>query len=546
MNKLNKLLCGIVITICANSHASELILRNVSLVDVVSLQIYSERTLVIVGNEIVKISDNTYQSQIEDSISIDMTGKYVIPGLIDAHVHHATDPDSWDNYAVTKQRLQHLLRGGVTSVRDMGGDARALANLKRLAEIDQIQSPDIFFSVIIGGEAFFADPRTVSSAKGRVPGETPWMRAVDLDSDFDSVILQAKGIGATGIKVYNGVPSEVLPPLYQSTKKHGLKIWSHATISPASPMDSVVAGVNVLSHVPDLAGEVIDNMRDWRIGEFEISDALFQSSLQQSSYTELLTAMHEKHVVLDATMTVFESRKNDNPLRRKVYEQAKFILSLAVESGVKVGAGTDAFADLEVDLLPPLHEELELLVDEGGMSPLQAIQSASIINAQAIGIEDTHGSVEAGKVANLVFLSEDPSVNISHSKSIVHVMKNGKFMYRGNMPNLPFVSAREVDGMLWMSGQLGNFPTTMTLAGDSIEAQMHQTLSNIGDVLREYDLGYNDVVKCTLMLADINEWSRANEVYKQYFTDQLPTRSAFGASGLALNAKVEVECIAER
>jgi len=259
----------------------------------------------------------------------------------------------------------------------------------------------------------------------------------------------------------------------------------------------------------------------------------------------LFSAMNQNDVILDATLAIFEGRKDDSPLTAKVYEQAKFLMRQAVVNNVKIGVGTDGFADLENDALPPLFNELAVLVKEGGLTPLQAIQSATIINAQAIGIEQTHGSVQTGKVANLVFLDEDPSMDIENVKSIAHVMKNGQFIYRGNMPILPFVSAREVDGMLWMSGQIGNLPTTMTLAGDTIEAQMEQTLSNIGDVLLEYNLDFNDVVKCTLMLDDISEWSKANEVYKRYFNDQLPTRSAFGASGLALNAKVEVECIAK-
>lgn len=84
-----------------------------------------------------------------------MTDKYLIPGLIDTHVHHATSPDDSDNDQVTRQRLRNLLRGGVTSVRDMGGDNRVLSSLKRRAKADVIQSPDIYYSVIIGGKEFF-------------------------------------------------------------------------------------------------------------------------------------------------------------------------------------------------------------------------------------------------------------------------------------------------------------------------------------------------------------------------------------------------------
>ena len=84
----------------------------------------------------------------------------------------------------------------------------------------------------------------------------------------------------------------------------------------------------------------------------------------------------------------------------------------------------------------------------------------------------------------------------------------------------------------------------MTLAGEDIETQMTQAMKNIGAVLQEYDLGYNDIVKCTLMLADIKDWPAANKAYKPFF-QSLPARSAFATSGLALNAKVEVECSAE-
>ena len=529
----------------AQISAGEIVLNNINIIDVETLKLKPNASIVITDNTIASIESGDYTSPNSAAVHIDMTDKYAIPGLIDAHVHYATDPETFDNFVSTKARLQHLLRGGVTTVRDMGGDGRTLANLKRLAEIDQIQSPDIHFSAIIGGQTFFDDPRTVSSAKGQQSGNTAWMRSVDINSDFDAVILQAKGLGATGIKVYADLSKEVLTPLYASAKKHGLKAWAHALVSPATPLESVQAGVEVMSHVPDLAGQVIANFRDWRIGEIQVSDDLFETSMSAKSYDALFSAIKQNNVIIDATLSVFNASKNLSDSRSKSYEQAKFLLRLAVQQGVKIGAGTDQVADLDNDPLPPIFGELRLLVEEGGLSPLQAIQSATLINAQAIGIEDTHGHISAGKRANLVIISNNPSSDIESTRSVEHVIKNGEFVYRGDMPGLPFVSARKANGLLWMSGQLGNLPTTMTLAGNTIESQMHQTLKNIGAVLKEHNLDYNDVVKCTLMLADINEWASANAVYQEYFTNKLPTRSAFATSGLALNAKVEMECHAQ-
>lgn len=108
---------------------------------------------------------------------------------------------------------------------------------------------------------------------------------------------------------------------------------------------------------------------------------------------------------------------------------------------------------------------------------------------------------------------------------------------------LPFSQAVRVGDVLYLSGQLGNKPGTMELAGEGIEAQTRQTMDNIGWVLKQNGLTYDDVFKCTVMIADMKKWGDFNKVYLTYFKpDRLPTRSAFGASGLALGAEVEVEC----
>jgi 2-iminobutanoate/2-iminopropanoate deaminase len=111
--------------------------------------------------------------------------------------------------------------------------------------------------------------------------------------------------------------------------------------------------------------------------------------------------------------------------------------------------------------------------------------------------------------------------------------------------NLPFSSAVRVGEMLYLSGALGNLPGTLTLAPGGMEGQARQTMENIGAVLRHSGLDFADVVKCTIMLADMAEWPAFNAIYVTYFApDRLPARSAFGANGLALGAKLEVECMA--
>ncbi len=109
---------------------------------------------------------------------------------------------------------------------------------------------------------------------------------------------------------------------------------------------------------------------------------------------------------------------------------------------------------------------------------------------------------------------------------------------------LPFSEAVRVNETLYLSGQLGNIPGTLKLAPGGIKEESRQTMDNIKTVLEAHGLGMRDLVKCTVMLADIGEWAAFNGVYQSYFSGRFPARSAFGANGLALGARVEVECIA--
>src|SRR5271157_6228058 len=108
---------------------------------------------------------------------------------------------------------------------------------------------------------------------------------------------------------------------------------------------------------------------------------------------------------------------------------------------------------------------------------------------------------------------------------------------------LPFSQAVHVGDVLYLSGALGNVPGTRDLVPGGIEAETRQTMENIGAVLKANGLSFDDVFKCTVMIADMAKWGDFNKVYVTYFKpDRLPARSAFGANGLALGAQVELEC----
>ena len=110
---------------------------------------------------------------------------------------------------------------------------------------------------------------------------------------------------------------------------------------------------------------------------------------------------------------------------------------------------------------------------------------------------------------------------------------------------LPFSEAVRAGNILYLSGQIGVKPGTMELVPGGMEAEARQTMENIGEVLAHYGADFSNIAKCTVMLADMGEWADFNKVYVTYFGNgPFPARSAFGASGLALGGKLEVECMA--
>jgi 2-iminobutanoate/2-iminopropanoate deaminase len=109
---------------------------------------------------------------------------------------------------------------------------------------------------------------------------------------------------------------------------------------------------------------------------------------------------------------------------------------------------------------------------------------------------------------------------------------------------LPFSDAVRVGKTLYVSGQIGHRPGTLQLVPGGIVAESRQALSNMQAVLEHGGSSLAHVVKCTIFLADIAEWSAFNTVYCEVFGEELPARSALGANGLALGARVELDCIA--
>jgi imidazolonepropionase-like amidohydrolase len=401
------------------------VIRNVTLIDGNGGKPRSNVSILIAEDSIIGIVDDERDIPIESKI-FDFTGHYVIPGLIDSHAHVAFDSRSQSNREYTNARLRHALYGGITTVRDMVGDGRVLTSLARDAVLDEIESPDIYYSTYIAAPEFlYSDPRLIPSSRGAALGKTSYMMALDEDDDLKEAITLARGSGATGIKVYAEYDREMFRKLTEEAHRQGMKVWAHAALVPAKPSDVVAAGPDVISHVEMFFFELYE-FYEAREKQTNKSFDFPNMKVDEPVIVKVFEEMERKNVILDATL-ISEKRLEYG---KGWFKYCADLVALAHKMGVLIAAGTDNMGEPNDHYLPNLFEEMESYVDYSGLTPLEAITTATLNGAKSIGIEETHGTLEVGKKANMVILKADPSRNIRNAREIKLTIKNGKFYDR--------------------------------------------------------------------------------------------------------------------
>jgi imidazolonepropionase-like amidohydrolase len=405
---------------CAAS-AQVLVLNDVNLIDGTGAAARPHMRIVIEGARIAAVEDASKGLLTTGADVRDMKGMTVIPGLMDAHVHLTSGPG--DEAQIAKM-LRFGLLGGVTSVRDMGGDNIVLAELAKKGADNGKASPRIYYSTLVAGPQWFADPRPKASSHGGVAGEVAWMRAITPDSDFAAVIAAGKATGATGLKIYADLSATTVAAVTAEAHRQGLIVWAHSAVFPTKPSEEVAAGVDVMSHSNYLGAEgmnpPVESYEAARRGQgIDYS----KSPVDGEAIAALFRSMKERGTILDETLFVTNAGKhgNDDPVWRFTAAATR----RAHEMGVTLAAGTDSFGNPARDAAPNIHGEMELLVDKCGLTPIEAIRAATYNGARTVGMEKSYGTVEAGKIADLVILRDDPSTDIKRTKDIFAVIKGG-------------------------------------------------------------------------------------------------------------------------
>lgn len=382
-----------------------LILTNANVMDVKRGQFIKGKDVVISKGKIIALTSSA--KKWKGAKRIDLKGKFIVPGLIDVHAH-VTAPYK-NNIEKTYDYLEYYLRHGITSIRDPGGDGLAQLEAQTNIRKGKRTGADIYFAAFMAGDWYFNRGQNIRDRPYQ-----PWEQRIVPGTNLDSAMSVAKNFGATGVKLYHSFDRELLPKVVAAAKRHGLKVWGHTMMYPATPMEVVGAGVEVLSHVSMLENLTTDTLFFKRQ-----TSALYKDSVIASlEISEFCRMMKKKNAILDATLVVAEDR----------YPWVFGLLKRVHQTGVEIAAGTDKVVGIDRDF-PLLIEELNFFVNKCGFTPAEALRSATIVGARVIGQEKHLGTIEKNKEADLLVLKGNPLQNIMELANIDLVIKSGKIVH---------------------------------------------------------------------------------------------------------------------
>lgn len=355
---------------------------------------------------------------------VDLTGRYLLPGLIDSHQHIATPPN--------RRRAEALMRrdlySGITATRIMADDLRSVAEMARAALVGEIPSPDLHYAALFAGPSFFDDPRTLAVSAGVKPGEGAWMQAIDAKTDLPLAVARARGTGATAIKIYANLPADLIARITAEAHRQGLQVWAHGMVFPTPPADVIAAGPDVVSHSCYLAYQAVEQRPQSYQQRVPINSAPFLAG-RNPVMASLFAEMHRRGMLLDATLRVYQEgearAKAGGPPAYCSLDLAAALTAQAHRAGVAISAGTDGDTPAGAPY-PGLFDELDLLVGKAGFTPAEAIRSATLIGAKSMGQSSDMGTIAAGKLANMAVLSRDPLADIANMRSVELTVKRGR------------------------------------------------------------------------------------------------------------------------
>ena len=454
----------------AKVHFEEaLCIENISVIDP-ELGLLENQTVVINAGKIHKVVPTVELPLAPDNQIIDGTGKFIIPGLWDTHVHFAFVED------LAPSMFDMFIAYGVTSVRDIGGEYGFVSNMKQMALANPTDVP----RVMIAGPLLDGMPNVYD---GSSVGRPPISAGHGSVEDIIKTVNQLDSMGVDLLKAYEMLTPEQFEAITRLGKEKGLKVTGHIPLS-MDVISASNAGLNSIEHLKNIemscasnAEELLKMRREMLASGKDQLGGILRTSIHQAiiplaldnydepTAKEVIRVLAENEtwqvptlaINIGSTRRFYASEewkdsykylpdsiekawservdqmmsKGPSQLNLKFSEWKMMIMGKIHQAGIDIMAGTDT----PVSYLTPglsLHQELALLV-EAGLSPLDAIKSATLNPARYFNLENELGSIKENMWADMVILEANPLENINHTKRIYAVIKQGKYFQRNEL-----------------------------------------------------------------------------------------------------------------
>jgi len=433
------------------AEPGSLAFTHVTVIDMTGAPPKSDMTVVVTGNRITALGHAGKVRIPLGAQIINATGKFLIPGLWDTHFH----------IKETERTFPLFIANGVTGVRNMGGDFQKLFEWRKAVSSGRLLGPRI---VACGPVIDGPNPANPDHA---IPVSTTEEGRVAVDF--------LKRNGADFIKVYDGVPRGAYFAIVEEAKKQGLTLVGHIpnSVTMAEASNAGQKSVEHLGTFLEGSSTAEAELRSWpsspiKNGDFSVIPARIAArgnrmldtySAQKASQLLTLLAKNgtwqvptllakQVNTFIDDISKVQDPRYNYVPasvrdgwtpdknffyryrtsefiaFQKRLFQKEMETVGAMHRAGVPIMAGTDGGPYTVPGF--GLHQELALLV-KAGLTPMEALQAATINPAKFLGESDAIGSVEQGKIADLVLLNANPLEDISNTERIEAVVVNGRF-----------------------------------------------------------------------------------------------------------------------